>query len=168
MSASDWWARQLGGVAPATSPAPTPQTTTPYPQKAVRWQPSYPPTGPRQEVVGEGQPGSDNDDSWHRVRRQGFVDKAPTSVGTSGRCPSCGGSNYFRRKGPMGIEAAPLCTECGHNGDLFEQSGKLLAAAGVKSSGPTQFARSDNPEAQSHFGIDPGLATTDFSWSNVR
>jgi hypothetical protein len=68
----------------------------------------------------------------------------------------------------MGIEAAPLCTECGHNGDLFEQSGKLLAAAGVKSSGPTQFARSDNPEAQSHFGIDPGLATTDFSWSNVR
>lgn len=168
MSASDWWARQLGGAVPAAPPAPTQQTTTaPYPQKAVRWQPSYPPTGPRQEVTEWDQSESGTDDSWHKVRRQGFVEKAPTSVGKSGRCPSCNGTNYFTRKGPMGIQAAPLCTECGYNGDLFEQSGKLLDSAGVKSTGPVQFARSDNPGGQSNFGSDPGVSG-DFNWSNVR
>jgi len=167
---SDWWARQLGGLVP-TQPVPQerqgPTTAPVYPQKAVRWQPQYPPTGPRQEVTEWDQPGSDADDSWHRVRRQGYVEKAPGSVGKSGRCPSCNGSSFFRRKGPMGIEAAPLCTDCGYNGELFEQSGKLLDMAGVRSSGPTQFARSDNPGAESHFGQEANMPT-EFSWSNVR
>lgn len=167
-SGSDWWARQLGGVVPST-PAPSvqPIQTVSYPQKAVRWQPQYPPTGPRQEVVDD-QPGGEGDDSWQRVHRQGFVSKAPTSLGRDGKCPGCGGSNYFRRKGPMGVEAAPLCTECGYNGEYFTQSGTLLNAVGMKSSGPTQFARTDNPEAQAHLWADPGLSSTEFSWSAVR
>jgi len=114
------------------------------------------------------QSGGDVDDNWHRVRRQGFVDKAPSSTGKIGECPGCGGSNYFRRKGPMGAEAAPICTECGYNGDLFVQSGTLLNAVGMKSSGPVQFARSDNPDHQPRFGVDPSLNGTDFSWSTVR
>jgi len=167
---SDWWARQLGGLVPTHAPPQersAPPGTPVYPQKAVRWQPAYPPTGPRQEVAEWDQSGSDADDSWHRVRRQGYVEKAPTSVGTSGRCPSCNGSSFFRRKGPLGVEAAPLCVDCGYNGDLFEQSGKLLNSAGVKSSGPVQYARSDNPQAEPHFGQEPNMST-EFSWSSVR
>lgn len=170
MSDVSWWERALGGVARRpVAPPPPPSQPAGYPQKAVRWQPQYPPTGPRQEVTEWDQPGSDPDDNWHRVNRQGFVEKAPGSVGKSGRCPQCNGSNFFRRKGPMGTEAAPLCTECGYNGDLFEQSGTLLNAVGMKSSGPVNFARSDNPRGDQNFGIDPSLqGHDDFSWSNVR
>jgi hypothetical protein len=109
----------------------------------------------------------DVDDNWHRVQRQGFVTKVPLSVGKDGHCPGCGGNNYFRRKVGQ-FEAAPLCTECGYNGEHFTQSGTLLSAVGLKSSGPTQFARTDNPGAESRFGIDPSLNGTDFSWSSVR
>ena len=108
-----------------------------------------------------------SDDNWHRVRFQGFITKAPLSVGKDGRCPGCGGSNFFRRKTGQ-YEAAPLCTECGYNGDYFTQSGTLLSDIGMKSSGPVQFARTDNPGADSRFGTDPGLNGTDFSWANVR
>lgn len=137
-----------------------------YPQKAVRWQPQYPPTGPRQEVE-TSQPEGTEDDTYLRVRGQGFDHKAPASVGTTGHCPECGGSNFFKRRW-ANHEAAPLCTDCGYNGDFFVQSGTLLNAVGMKSSGPTQFARTDNPEATSQFGADPGLASTEFSWANVR
>ena len=167
MSDVGWWERALGGPTagrPAAPPSPSP---TGYPAKAVRWQPAYPPTGPRQEVTEEGQPGGGPDDNWQRVNRQGYVEKAPASYGTSGRCPRCNGSNFFRRKGVMGAEAAPLCTECGYNGDLFEQSGTLLNAVGMKSSGPVQFARSDNPRGDSHFESDPSVGS-DFSWESVR
>jgi predicted RNA-binding Zn-ribbon protein involved in translation (DUF1610 family) len=113
------------------------------------------------------QPGGDEDDNWHRVRRQGYIAKAPAHAGKDSRCPQCGGSNFFRRR--IGnTEAAPLCTECGYNGDLWEQSGTALMGAGVKSTGPVQFARSDNPGAESHFGTDPSLNGTDFSWNTVR
>lgn len=170
MSDVSWWERALGGV-PArrpTAPSPPAQQPLAYPRKAVRWEPQYPPTGPRQEVETT-QPGGDGDDNWHRVNRQGYVEKAPTSKGTSGRCPHCNGSSFFRRKGPMGLEAAPLCVDCGYNGDLFEQSGTLLNAVGMKSSGPVRFARSDNPGGDQHFEIDPSLqGHDDFSWSNVR
>lgn len=167
MSDVSWWERALGGAAPSPrAPAPATQPAG-YPQKAVRWQPQYPPTGPRQEVEAP-QPEGDSDDNWNRVRRQGYVDKAPTNTGRVGACPSCGGSNLFRRKGPLGIEAAPLCTDCGYNGDLFEQSGTLLNAIGMKSSGPVQFSRSDNPRGDAHFETDPGLTSSDFDWSNVR
>jgi len=170
MSDIDWWEKALGGAVPTRAPAASPPAQpTGYPHKAVRWEPQYPPTGPRQEVTGRDQPGGEPDDNWHRVNRQGFVEKAPTSLGTSGRCPSCNGGNFFRRKGQMGTEAAPLCVDCGYNGDLFEQSGKLLNAIGMKSSGPVRFARSDNPKGDQHFEIDPTLAGHgDFSWSNVR
>jgi hypothetical protein len=113
------------------------------------------------------QPGSDTDDNWHRVNRQGYVEKAPNSLGTSGRCPRCNGSSFFRRKSGQ-FEAAPLCVDCGYNGDLFEQSGTLLNSIGMKSSGPVQFARSDNSSGASQFGVDASLSGTDFSWSNVR
>ena len=113
------------------------------------------------------EPEGDPDDNWHRVRSQGFVSKAPPSRGSDGRCPGCGGSNFFRRK--MGqFEAAPLCTECGYNGEHFTQTGTLLSAIGMKSSGPVQFARTDNPQAEGRFGVDPSLNGTDFSWSTVR
>ena len=168
MSDVSWWERALGGVRAPRPQAAPPTQPVGYPQKAVRWQPQYPPTGPRQEVESV-QPGSQDDDNWHRVNRQGYVDKAPGSIGKTGRCPQCNGSNFFRRKGPMNTEAAPLCTECGYNGDLFEQSGTLLNAIGAKSSGPVRFARSDNPGGDSNFGIDATLAGhEDFSWSNVR
>jgi hypothetical protein len=95
------------------------------------------------------------------------LSKAPSSVGKDGHCPGCGGNNYFQRKIGQ-LEAAPLCTECGYNGEHFTQSGTLLSAVGMKSSGPTQFARSDNPGAESRFSVDPSVNSTDFSWSNVR
>ena len=164
---SDWWARKLGGVIPQQSQqqAPPPQPVG-YPQKAVRWQPSYPPTGPRQEVE-TSQPEGNGDDTYQRVRGQGYDHKAPSGLGKDGRCPDCGGSNFFRRRW-ANAEAAPLCTDCGYNGDLFTQSGTLLNAVGMKSSGPVAFARTDNPGADSRFGADPGLENTDFSWANVR
>jgi len=69
----------------------------------------------------------------------------------------------------MGTEAAPLCVDCGYNGDLWEQSGTLLNAVGMKSSGPLRYARSDNPTGAEQFGIDPSLqGHDDFSWGNVR
>ena len=168
MSDVSWWERQLSRVVPSRPAAPVPaQQPVGYPQKAVRWQPQYPPTGPRQEVAEWDQSEGDPDDNWHRVHRQGFVDKAPTHTGKDSRCPQCHGSNYFRRR-VGSSEAAPLCTECGYNGDLWEQSGTTLNGAGVKSTGPVQFARSDNPEARERFGVDPSLNGTDFSWSSVR
>jgi hypothetical protein len=119
-------------------------------------------------VTGWDQPEGETDDNWHRVNRQGFVEKAPGSLGTSGRCPRCNGSSFFRRKTGQ-FEAAPLCVDCGYNGDLFEQSGTSLNAIGMKSSGPVRFARSDNPTGEQNFGIDQSLAgNSDFSWSNVR
>jgi hypothetical protein len=114
------------------------------------------------------QPEGNGDITYNRVRVQGFDSKAPQSAGQSGRCPGCGGSNYFHRKGPMGMEAAPLCTDCGHNGEFFTQSGTLLNAVGMKSSGPVQFSRSDNAEGASRFEADANLNGTDFNWSNVR
>jgi len=65
------------------------------------------------------------------------------------------------------MEAAPLCTDCGYNGELFEQSGTMLNAVGMSSSGPVAFARTDNPDAAPHFGVDPSVPQ-DFSWSAVR
>jgi hypothetical protein len=65
------------------------------------------------------------------------------------------------------MEAAPLCSDCGYNGDLFTQSGTLLNVMGASSSAPVSFARSDNPDAQAHFDVDPSVPT-DFSWSTVR
>jgi len=108
------------------------------------------------------------DTTYNRVRSQGYDAKAPSSVGSSGKCPGCGGSNYFKRRGPMGVEAAPLCTDCGHNGNFFEQSGTTLNAIGMKSSGPLHFAKSDNPQGISRFEEDPALGGTEFNWSNVR
>jgi hypothetical protein len=170
MSDVSWWERALGGArrSPAPSPHQPPPQPAGYPQKAVRWQPQYPPTSPRQEVTEWDQPGGEPDDNWHKVNRQGFVEKAPGSTGTSGRCPRCNGSSFFRRKTGQ-FEAAPLCVDCGYNGDLFEQSGTMLNTIGMKSSGPTQFARSDNPRGEQHFEIDASLAgNADFSWNNVR
>jgi hypothetical protein len=100
------------------------------------------------------------------VQQQGYVAKAPSSVGKSGRCPGCGGGNLFRRRW-ANTECAPLCTDCGYNGDLFTQSGTLLNGVGMKSSGPVNFARSDNPGGEMHFGVDPGVPQ-DFNISSVR
>lgn len=166
MSDVSWWERQLSRVVPQRPAPPVPSQPS-YPQKAVRWQPQYPPTGPRQEVTEWDQPGGDSDDNWNRVRRQGYISKAPKHAGSDSHCPHCGGSNFFRRR-VGNTEAAPLCTDCGYNGDLWEQSGTTLNGAGVKSSGPVQFARTDNPQAQPHFGADPSLGNTEFSWSSVR
>jgi len=85
MSDVGWWERALGGaVGRPAAPAPPSVTTNGYPQKAVRWQPEYPPTGPRQEVTEMTQPGGDADDNWRRVNRQGYIEKAPASLGTRG------------------------------------------------------------------------------------
>ena len=105
-------------------------------------------------------------DNYQRVRQQGYVSKAPQSVSRTGQCPDCGGSNFFQRKWAH-TEAAPLCTDCGFNGDLFTQSGSLLNSIGASSSGPVAFARTDNPGGESHFGTDPSVPQ-DFSWSSVR
>src|SRR5438046_3759283 len=149
MTDSSWWERHL------RVPAAPVSVPTGYPQKAVRWEPSYPPTGLRQEVTGV-QPGSNGDSSWDRVQRQGYITKAPASSGKSGDCPSCGGSNFFKRRW-ANTECAPLCTDCGYNGDYFTQSGTLLNAVGMHSSGPVAFARTDNPSAEPHFGVDPNV-----------
>jgi hypothetical protein len=162
MSDLSWYERHLGGVIPARAPEPP----NGYPQKAVRWAPSYPPTGPRQEVV-VNQPGGNGDDSYDQVQRQGFIAKPPPSMmAGGGDCPGCGGHNYFRRRWAH-TEAAPLCTDCGYNGDHFTQSGTLLNAVGIRSSGPVSFARTDNPSGESNFNADPGVSS-DFSWSQVR
>lgn len=157
-----WWQRHLGRqfAPPPVAPAPVN-----YPQKAVRWQESYPPTGPRQEV-GNGQPEGTGDDTYIRVRTQGWDQKAPGNIGQTSRCPGCGGGNYFRRKW-ANAECAPLCTDCGYNGEFFTQTGNMLNAIGMKSSGPIQAARSDNPDATPHFEVHPEVSS-EFSWANVR
>jgi hypothetical protein len=162
MSDISWWERRLGGVVNRQQPPP-PAPTSYGP--AVRWEPQYPPTGPRQEVD-YGQSGGNGDTTHGQVQRQGYVSKAPSSIGKVGQCPGCGGSNYFRRRWAH-TEAAPLCTDCGFNGDLFTQSGTLLNAVGMSSSGPVAFARTDNPGGQSHFEADPSVPG-DFSWSSIR
>jgi hypothetical protein len=164
MSDISWWERRLGGVVNRQQQPPPPPAPTSY-GPAVRWEPQYPPTGPRQEVD-YGQPGGNGDTTHGQVQRQGYVNKAPSSIGKVGQCPGCGGSNYFRRRWAH-TEAAPLCTDCGFNGDLFTQSGTLLNAVGMSSSGPVAFARTDNPGGQSHFEADPSVPG-DFSWSSVR
>lgn len=167
MSDASWWERHLGGGVPNRQ-APPPPSAPPSYGPAVRWQPKYPPTAPppppQQEYQQpQAEPGDDN---YLRVRQQGFVSKAPASTGRSGVCPDCGGSNFFKRRWAH-TEAAPLCTDCGYNGDYFTQSGSLLNAVGISSSGPVAFARTDNPGGESNFGTDPGV-TSDFSWSSVR
>jgi hypothetical protein len=114
----------------------------------------------------EAQPEGNEDTNYQRVRHQGYVSKKPSNVGRVGTCPECGGSNFFQRRWARS-EAAPLCTDCGYNGDLFTQSGSLLNAMGAASQGPVAFARTDNPGGESHFGVDPGVSS-DFSWSSVR
>ena len=163
MSDLSWWERHLN-VPPHQSPQ---QQATTYPAPtspgpAVRWQPQYPPTAPRPEAPLP----PEGDDNYQRVRQQGYVSKAPQSINRTGQCPDCGGSNFFRRKWAH-TEAAPLCTDCGYNGDLFTQSGSLLNSIGATSSGPVAFARTDNPGGESHFGVDPSVPN-DFSWSGVR
>jgi hypothetical protein len=158
-----WWARRLG-ITPQQPTSGPPSNGGGLPQKAVRWQePQYPPTGPRQEVLEDR---SEDDDTYIRVRHQGYDTKAPSGLGQSGKCPSCRGSNYFRRRW-SGFEAAPLCTDCGYNGDYFTQSGTLLNGVGMKSAGPTHSARSDNPRGDSNFSVDPSVPN-DFNWSAVR
>lgn len=162
-----WWERHLGPTA-LQAPAPSRRAEQGYPQKAVRWEPTYPPTGPRQDRGGQGQPGGSAEGTpQDRVQNQGFISKAPPSVAESGNCPNCNGPNFFRRKWAY-KECAPLCTDCGYNGDLFTQSGTLLNAVGMRSSTPVAFARTDNPEAAPHFGMDASLATHDWSMENVR
>jgi|SRR5882672_5555743 len=162
MSDLSWWERHLGNAVRQAPPAPAISGG-----KAVRWEPEYPPTGPGQKVVGGPQSGGNGELSPHdRVQNQGFITKAPQSMGQSGECPGCGGPNFFRRKWAY-KECAPLCVDCGYNGDIFTQSGTLLNAVGMRSSGPTAFARTDNPNGESHFGTDPSLQKTDFSWSSI-
>jgi hypothetical protein len=156
-----WWAQRLGVQQPAEyAPRPTPGPTG-FPAKAVRWQDSYPPTTNQPEPVHD-----DQDSDWHRVRRQGYISKAPSSTGNTGRCPGCNGPNYFRRRW-ANTECSPLCTDCGYNGDLFTQSGTLLNGIGLKSSGPINIARSDNPSGEMHFGVDPGVPS-DFNFNSIR
>ena len=165
MSDVSWWERHLGGGSNNRQPPPHPQNNggSNY-GPAVRWQPQYPPTAPppSQQPV----PETGGDPTYDRVRAQGYNSKKPANVGRVGECPNCGGSNFFRRRWAH-TEAAPLCTDCGYNGDLFEQSGTMLNSVGMSSSGPVAFARTDNPGGESHFGVDPSVPQ-DFSWSAVR
>jgi hypothetical protein len=147
---SDWWDRHLG------------VPTTPPPRKAAQWEYNYPTPPPVRE---EPTPG---DSQYQRIQLQGYDTKAPASKGATGTCPGCGGSNFFRRKGPMGVEAAPLCTDCGYNGDYFTQSGTLLNGAGILSSGPTHFARSSNPTGESQFSADQQLVNAGWNPGTVR
>jgi hypothetical protein len=159
-----WWERHLGGVRQPPSTTPSSPGQSNY-GPAVRWQPQYPPTAPASQQQ-QYQQQAEGDDAYQRVRQQGYVSKAPANVGRTGTCPDCGGSNFFRRRWAH-TEAAPLCTDCGFNGDLFTQSGTLLNAVGASSSAPVSFARTDNPGGESHFGADPNVPQ-DFSWSAVR
>jgi hypothetical protein len=149
----------------------TPLQTQPgagaLPRKAVRWQSNYPATAPRPDPLYPDESDPEMTE-YYRVRQQGFVSTPPPNQRDSavGQCPGCHGSNFFRRRW-ANKECAPLCTDCGYNGDYFTQSGNLLNAVGMKSSGPMQFARTDNPTGESQFRTDPAV-TRDFSWSSVR
>jgi hypothetical protein len=162
MSDGGWWARRLGIATPTrqeSRPAPSG-----LPRKAVRWEDSYPPTGLQQrQEVGQ----SEGDEVYIQVREQGFVSKAPAGTKSSGRCPECGSGNFFRRRW-ANAEAAPLCVDCGYNGEFFTQTGTLLTNAGVISSGPTQSARSDNPQAASRFGMDETLSLNNWNPAALR
>ena len=166
MSDLSWWERHLN--VPVRQ-QPTNTTAARFFSgnygPAVRWQPRYPPTAPR-SLSSRCPRRREGDNENDRVRQQGFVTKAPQSASRTGQCPDCGGSNFFRRRWAH-TEAAPLCTDCGYNGDLFTQSGSLLNSMGASSSGPVAFARTDNPGGESHFGTDPSVPS-DFSWSGVR
>lgn len=149
---SDWWDRHLRRTDAPLEPQPGA-----LPRKAVRWQENYPPVAPPTEpgyVAGiDPEMGE-----YYRVRKQGFISTPPPSAreAAAGRCPECGGNNFFRRRW-ANTECAPLCVDCGYNGDYFTQSGALLNAVGLHSAGPVQFARSDNPSGESGFSADPGM-----------
>jgi hypothetical protein len=149
MPNNDWWDRHIGTTAAA-----------PPPRKAAQWEYNYP--SPRQEP--EPPP---VDEQHYRVQTQGYDKKAPASKGSYSRCPSCGGSNFFRRKW-AGKECAPLCVDCGHNGDYFEQSGTMLNGVGLHSSGPVQFARSANPMGESNFDAAPELVNAGWNPGAIR
>jgi hypothetical protein len=164
MSDGGWWARRLG-MAPPARQETRPAAPTGLPRKAVRWEDSYPPTSPQQRQLPPDQ--SEGDEVYIRVRQQGFNSKAPAGSAASGRCPECGGGNFFRRRW-ANAEAAPLCVDCGYNGEYFTQTGTMLSNAGVISSGPTQSARSDNPHAASRFGMDDTLSASNWNPAALR
>jgi hypothetical protein len=132
---AEWWDRKLKRI---------PTMVTPTARRAVQWEEHSPPPRP----VVEMSPMGDMDDPHTRVQQQGFIGKQPEGARNASVCPHCGSGNFFRRRW-ANKECAPLCTECGYNGDYFTQSGTLINAVGVKSAGPVQFARSDNPDGMS-------------------
>lgn len=154
---SDWWARHLGG---GSSPTSVPQQSGSHPKKAVRWQENYPPVQPRADDGYPVVPEQEEPDAWQQVHKHGYITKAPPSEQQkSGDCPHCGSKNYFKRRW-ANKDCAPLCVDCGYNGDYFVQSGTLLNAVGARSQGPVQFARTDNPGGTSTFDYDQALANS--------
>lgn len=134
---AEWWAKKLG-----RAPAPV------VPQRAVQWQNSYPPVGMPPALDPATIAGEDMAE-YYRVRQQGYVALPPPSQREGATtCPECGSPRFFRRKW-AGKECAPLCTDCGYNGEYFTQSGSILNSVGLRSGGPMQFARSDNPGGES-------------------
>ncbi len=127
-SVSEWWARRLGG--PPAPPAPPFGSTAAPPYQAP------PPPGPP----------AGQDDSAIALLAQ-----AAASTGGSerakqntGRCPECGGGNFFARKFtesgmPLRMEAAPRCYDCGY--PVIQAGSSHGSASSVRASGPTQRAR---------------------------
>jgi hypothetical protein len=160
MPSSNWWDKRLG------------VPTAPGPRKAAQWETNYPPVRQPEPPQPEYDPGLSQEDRealdrQQRVRTQGYVSKAPEGKGASSHCPGCGGSNLFRRRW-AGKECAPLCTDCGYNGDYFTQSGVLLNGVGFHSSGPTESARMTNPDGKSTFGADQQLVNAGWNPGSVR
>jgi len=157
MPSSDWWDKHLGV-----------QTA---PRKAAQWEANYPPTRqpePVEEYPSDLSPDDQQAvDRQRRVQRQGYDTKAPQGKAAASRCPGCGGSNLFTRRW-AGKECAPLCTDCGYNGDYFTQSGVLLNGVGFHSSGPVESARSNNPGGSSTFASDAQLEHAGWNPGAVR
>ena len=142
---AEWWDRKLRRN-------PVVVATTPPPRRVVQWEENYPPVRPVVDTF----PIGDMNDPRTRVQQQGFIGRQPEGVMNSSSCPHCGSGNFFRRRW-ANKECAPLCVDCGYNGDYFTQSGSLINAVGMKGSGPMQFARSDNPNGESQLDWDHPL-----------
>lgn len=123
---SGWWQRHLGQP---QAPAPQYQQPQGY-QQAPQYPPQGPPQAPQYQQAPQGYPQQQGaiDTSQIRVTGENLYEAAQLWQGGPGtrtetqHCPQCGGNHFFSRttgttRGPA---PAPLCYDCGFNGQFIQ------------------------------------------------
>lgn len=140
MSASDWWARKLGGGGQQPSAPARPWSPQPPPsqQGYGTWPPTPPPAQPQQpypqqqeeDDEPEGQP---EGLSGALQMKKGWRKASRAAKHETGSCPECGSGNYFSsdttRKGGQ-----PHCFDCGY--PLMQSGSGIPSLAGDATNTP--------------------------------